>query len=120
MYNFGVAFLVFHAFAVDEQLNYHAIITLGEHVVPAGDIGISQGIDAEHPAELVELIGLGAPLIGRCWPVKQGGLLGYKFGYFRKKKMAMGTASVTGMLMIWSIYASDSIFSSLYSTSSPM
>ena len=92
--------MILHALPVDEEFDYHPVVTLGEHMVPAGNVGIGQGIYAEHPAELVEFIGLCALLIGGCGAVQQGGLLGYKFGYFRKKKLALGTASVTGMVRI--------------------
>jgi hypothetical protein len=62
---------------------------------------------------MVQFMGLGALLVRGGRAVQQFGLLGYQFGYFRKKKLAMGSASVTGMLRMCSIQASSSIFSSL-------
>lgn len=103
MHGIRIAFLVFHALAVDEKFDDGALVALGEHVVPAGNVEIGQGIDGEHPTELVEAVGLGAYLIVRGGAVQQLALLGYKFGYFRKKKLAIGTASVTGMVSTWAI-----------------
>jgi hypothetical protein len=75
---------------------------LAQNVVPSCDVEIGQGIYGKHPAKLVQLARFGPQLFGRGRAVQQLALLGYKFGYFRKKKLAMGTASVTGMLIICS------------------
>jgi hypothetical protein len=38
---------------------------LGEYLIPAGEVEIGQGINAEHPAKVIEFIGLGTLLVGR-------------------------------------------------------
>lgn len=65
IHRLGVAFLVFHAFAVNEELDDDALVALGQYVVPAGNIKIGQGINGEHPAKLVEFSGISALLVRR-------------------------------------------------------